>query len=235
MKIVNRISRILALVVVYIICAYGYLTAKGFVFGNGVPVLSNQAYANVSYPQKIEGPLMIGEALIRSVGSDSAPVSMYVFSSMMCSHCGDFHKNIYPKLEEDFISKGKLRFIFVHLPTDVMSMQAAKLSYCLPKDKFYGFIDELYSRRDWKFAKDDSKLNDYAKKYGFTDEDIIKCKDNKKITSDILLVRENAISKLGIQATPSFIFEYSNTKELIVGINNYQKLSEYLNSITNKE
>ena len=105
MKIVNRISRILALVVVYIICAYGYLTAKGFVFGNGVPVLSNQAYANVSYPQKIEGQLMIGEALIRSVGSDSAPVSMYVFSSMMCSHCGDFHKNIYPKLEEDFISK----------------------------------------------------------------------------------------------------------------------------------
>ena len=27
----------------------------------------------------------------------------------------------------------------------------------------------------------------------------------------------------------------SNTKELIVGINNYQKLSEYLNGITNKE
>ena len=234
MEVINRISRILALIVVYVICGYGYLVAKGFVFGNGIPVLSNQAYAKASYPQKIDGQLMIGESLMRSVGSDNAPISMYVFSSMICSHCGDFHKNIYPKLEGDFISKGKLRFVFVHLPTDDMSMQAAKLSYCLPEDKFYGFIDELYSRRDWKFAKDDSKLNDYAKKYGFNDDDIARCKDNKKITSDILLVRENAITKLGIQATPSFVIESSKGKELMVGIDNYKKIQNYLNDLLNE-
>lgn len=43
LKIIKRISRLLALVVVYVICAYGYLTAKGFVFTDGVPVLSNHA------------------------------------------------------------------------------------------------------------------------------------------------------------------------------------------------
>lgn len=45
LKIIKRISRLLALVVVYVICAYGYLTAKGFVFTDGVPVLSNHAQA----------------------------------------------------------------------------------------------------------------------------------------------------------------------------------------------
>ena len=50
LKIIKRISRLLALVVVYVICAYGYLTAKGFVFTDGVPVLSN--HAQRSLPSK---------------------------------------------------------------------------------------------------------------------------------------------------------------------------------------
>ena len=235
MKIINRISKIFAIIVVYIICAYGYLTAKGFIFTGDVPVLSNSAYAESKYPKKIDGQLMLSDAIVRSIGDKNAPIHMYVFSSMTCSHCGEFHKEVYPKLKEEFISKGYLHFVFVHLPTDILSMQAAKLSYCLPEDKFYDFIEELYKRRDWRFAKDDTRLNEYAKKYGFSSDDIEKCRNNKKITSDILLVRENAITKLGIEATPSFIFETSKGKELIVGIDGYSKLKDYLNSKLKEE
>ena len=131
---------------------------------------------------------MIGESLTRTVGKKDAPLVMYAFSSMKCTHCADFHKYTYPKIEKEFIDSGKLRFVFVHFPIDVLSMQAAKLSYCLPQDKYYHFIEKLYSKNDWLFAKDDTKLNDYAKEFGFTDEDIQACKDNKKLTSDILLV-----------------------------------------------
>ena len=35
MKIIQRISKILALFVIYILCAYVYLTAKGFVVKDG--------------------------------------------------------------------------------------------------------------------------------------------------------------------------------------------------------
>ena len=32
-------------------------------------------------------------------GNVDAKVKLVVFESLTCSHCGDFHKNIYPKLK----------------------------------------------------------------------------------------------------------------------------------------
>lgn len=229
MKIIQRISKILALFVIYILCAYVYLTAKGFVVKDGIPILSNKAVANeAEFSRKITEELMIGESLTRTVGKKDAPLVMYAFSSMKCTHCADFHKYTYPKIEKEFIDSGKLRFVFVHFPIDVLSMQAAKLSYCLPQDKYYHFIEKLYSKNDWLFAKDDTKLNDYAKEFGFTDKDIQACKDNKKLTSDILLVRNNAINKLQITGTPSFVVVGKDGKEIISGTKKYIKFKEYL-------
>ena len=229
MTIIYRISKLLALLLVYIVCAYVYLTAKGFVIKDGAPVLSNQAIAKEEFSKKITGDLFLANDLNIAEGSNTAPLTMYAFSSMMCSHCGDFHNYIYPKLKKEFVDTGKLKFVFIHLPTDVLSMQSAKLSYCLPPEKYYSFIDKLYDKNDWRFAKDDSKLNEYVKEFGFKDEDIKACKDNKKLTSDILFTRENAITKLGIVSTPSFIVVDKDGKELITGSKKYKLFKEYLN------
>ena len=75
---------------------------------------------------------------------------------------------------------------------------------------------------------DDTKINEYAKKMGLSENDIQNCKDNKKLTSDILLVRENAISSLGIQATPTFIIEGKDGKELISGNKKYSDFAKYI-------
>ena len=230
MEIINRISRILAILVVYVICAYSYLTAKGFVFDGKTPVLSNQAQAKEEFSTKINNDLMLPNEMLRIKGNHSAPITMYIFSSMMCSHCSDFHRFILPKIEKNFVEKGLVKFVFIHFPLDVTSMQVAKLSYCLQEDKYYDFIDELYSQRDWKFAKDDSIINSYAKKYGISEEGIKACKDNKKLTSSILQTRDNAMTKLGIKGTPAFVIENKDGKELIVGSRKYKDFEEYFNS-----
>lgn len=80
LKIIKRISRLLALVVVYVICAYGYLTAKGFVFTDGVPVLSNHAQAKEEeFAVKVNGNVKISGAQLRARGADDAPLTMYAF------------------------------------------------------------------------------------------------------------------------------------------------------------
>ena len=76
MPIINRISKILAILIVYIICAYGYLTAKGFVFEDGVPVLSNQALAKEEFSVKVNGDLMLTKEMMRFKGDDKAPITM---------------------------------------------------------------------------------------------------------------------------------------------------------------
>ena len=39
------------------------------------------------------------------VGSADSKVKLMVFESLTCSHCANFHKNIYPKLKEDLLIK----------------------------------------------------------------------------------------------------------------------------------
>ena len=229
--IIKRISKLLAFLLIYGTTSYGYLIAKGFVFEDGVPVLSNTAQANdKSFSKEVKSNIVIGEDIKRVLGDNNAPITMYIFSSMTCSHCKDYHKYILPKVERDFVSKGKLKVIYVHLPLDVVSMRAAKLGYCLSKENFYNYISELYGARDWLFSKSDETLNKYAKKFGLTDAEIQKCNDNKKLTSDILMTRDNAVNDIGITGTPSFIIESKNKKELI-GPHKYSELKEYLEGL----
>jgi predicted DsbA family dithiol-disulfide isomerase len=71
-------------------------------------------------------------------------------------------------------------------------------------------------------------LNKEASLIGMSENDIIKCNNDKKLTSDILLMRENAINEIGIKSTPSFIIEGKSGKELIVGARKYEDIKEYL-------
>lgn len=219
--LIRKISKSIAAVVVYIMCAYGYLTTKGFIYDGNQFVLSNNAEAleNVEF--------QISEDEIRGLGNPNAPLTMYIISAVTCSHCRDFHKFILPKLERDFISKGLLRFVYLHFPAEETTMRAAKLSYCLPKDKFYDFIADLYDSRDWQFSRNEAILENHAKKFGMTDEDIKRCKEDKKITSDILRIRENAFKAFHIVATPTIVVKTENSEE-VVEFDGYEKLKEYL-------
>ena len=67
------------------------------------------------------------------VGSADSKVKLMVFESLTCSHCANFHKNIYPKLKEDFIDKGLISIEFKSFPLDIIAFNATK--YNLDFDK----------------------------------------------------------------------------------------------------
>lgn len=229
MQIIKRISRFMALIIVYVFCAYGYLATKGFVFENNTFILSNEAQAKEEpFSQRVRGDIGILPERIRAMGDVNAPLTMYIYSSLACAHCRDFHKFTLPKLNRDYISQGKLRFVFIHFPLEPMSMRAAKISYCLPADRFYKFIDELYDKKDWLFSEDEEKLYDHARKFGLSNQGIEACKADKRLTSDILLVKEAAIKNFKIKGTPAFIVEGRDGKELIMGTKSYGEFKEYL-------
>lgn len=229
--IIKRVSKCLAFLLIYATISYSYLMAKGFIDKEGSTVLSNSAQAkSQSFSKEITANLVISNDIVRELGKDNAPLTMYIFSSMTCSHCKDYHKYILPKVERDFVSKGNLKVIFVHLPLDVTSMRAAKLGYCLPKNNFYNYISELYGSRDWLFSTSEDALNKYAKRFGLTDEEIKKCDDNKKLTSDILMTRDSAVKDLGVEGTPSFLIVSKDKKELI-GPHNYSELKKHLEKL----
>ena len=60
----------------------------------------------------------------RSLGDPTAPVQMFVFSSMTCSHCSAFHTDVLSKLEDEYINKGQVYMTYIQ-PTrfDTLSVR----------------------------------------------------------------------------------------------------------------
>ena len=63
-------------------------------------------------------------------GSVDAKIKIIVFESLTCSHCADFHKNIYPDLKKEFIDKGLVTIKFRNFPLDMAALNASKIAHC---------------------------------------------------------------------------------------------------------
>ena len=234
-KIIRRTSQILAFFIVYGLCAYGYMESKGFAFVDGVPTLVRSAQASeTEFAHPVKGNIIIDKKWIRSSGNDNAPITLYMYSSMICSHCNDFHRYTLPKIKRDFVSKGLIKLNIVQFPLDGKSFEAAQLAYCLPPEKYEDFITKLYKNRDWMFASQDETLDKYALDFGLTTEEIKQCRNNKRLKSDILMTKDNGIRTLGIRGTPAFVIETEKGKELIEGAKKYDDLKEYFNNVLKK-
>ncbi len=53
-----------------------------------------------------------------AIGKADAPVTIVEYASLTCSHCANFHNNVYPALKEKYIDTGKVRFILREFPLD---------------------------------------------------------------------------------------------------------------------
>ena len=63
-------------------------------------------------------------------GTKNAKVKLIVYESLTCSHCANFHKDIYPELKKEFIDEGKVNIEFRNFPLDLAALNAAKIAHC---------------------------------------------------------------------------------------------------------
>jgi len=63
-------------------------------------------------------------------GNKDAKITIIAYESLTCSHCADFHKNVYPQLKKDYIDTGLVKIEFRHFPLDVAAFNASKISQC---------------------------------------------------------------------------------------------------------
>ena len=63
-------------------------------------------------------------------GNLDAKVKLIIYESLTCSHCANFHKNVYPGLKKDFIDKGHASIEFRNFPLDIASLNASKIAHC---------------------------------------------------------------------------------------------------------
>ena len=163
-------------------------------------------------------------------GSPDAKIQLIIYESLTCSHCADFHKDVYPDLKENFIDKGYVKIEFRNFPLDIAALNASKIAHC-KNDGKPDILHFLFENQE-QWAKG-SKIEDInsnlkkildSEKYGIN---IDKCINNKKVEDHILEDRINAVKKFKLNSTPTLII---NNKKFDKPLN-YKNLKKTLEKL----
>ena len=178
------------------------------------------------------GSINISNADVNRIvaGNKDAKITIIAYESLTCSHCADFHKEIYPQLKKDFIDTGLAKIEFRHFPLDVAAFNASKISQCKSNESLK-ILNSLYSnQQEWVRGNTVEEINDNLKKFiknqGF-EINFEKCINNKEIEDFVLNDRIEGTKKFKINATPTIIINDEKFEKTL----NYKNLKKSLEKL----
>jgi len=163
-------------------------------------------------------------------GNLDAKITIIVYESLTCSHCADFHKNVYPQLKKDYIDTGLAKVEFRHFPLDAAAFNASKIAQC-KKDQSMKILESLFlNQQEWVKGSTVEKVNDNLKRFieneGF-DVNFEKCINNKEIEDFVLNDRIEGVKSFKINATPTIIINNEKFEKSL----NYKNLKKSLEKL----
>ena len=164
------------------------------------------------------------------VGNKNAKITIITYESLTCSHCADFHINVYPELKRDYIDTGIAKIEFRHFPLDIAAFNASKVSQC-KNDGQSEILNSLYlNQQKWVKGKTIEEVNENLKKFLKSEEfnmDFNQCTTNKKIEDFILNDRIEGVKKFKVNATPTIIINNEKFEKSL----NYKNLKKTLEKL----
>ena len=163
-------------------------------------------------------------------GNQNAKITIIAYESLTCSHCANFHKDVYPSLKKDFIDTGLVKIEFRHFPLDIAALNASKISLC-KQDQSLEILEKLYSNQQaWIKGKEieevNNNLKEFLKNAGF-DIDFEKCINNKEIEDYVLNDRIEGTKNFKVNSTPTIIINNKKFEKTL----NYKNLKKSLEKL----
>ena len=160
-------------------------------------------------------------------GNENAKITIIAYESLTCSHCANFHKEVYPQLKKEYIDTGLVKIEFRHFPLDVAAFNASKIVQC-ENDQNFKILESLYSNQQaWVKGSTVEEINNNLKKF-IEDEgfklDFEECINNKEIEDFVLNDRIEGAKKFKINATPTIIINGEKFEKSL----NYKNLKKSL-------
>ena len=163
------------------------------------------------------------------LGNKDSKIIVIEYASMTCIHCANFHKEVYPKIKENYIDTNKIKFIYRDFPLDKQALFGSILARCAPKEKYFDFVKLILTTQK-KWISNDStfidKLKNIGKLAGLNESKINNCFKNEQLVNNIINTRTTAEEKYKITSTPSFII--NEKKYSSMSYENFEKIIEHL-------
>jgi len=164
------------------------------------------------------------------VGKKDAKITIITFESLTCSHCANFHKNVFPELKKEYLDTGLAKIEFRHFPLDIAAFNASKVSQC-KNDGDSKILNSLFANQQkWVKGSTAEEANENLQKFlvseGFN-IDFEKCINDKEIEDFVLNDRIEGAKKFKINATPTIIINDEKFEKSL----NYKNLKKSLEKL----
>ena len=164
------------------------------------------------------------------VGNQSAKISIIAFESLTCSHCANFHKDVYPLLKKEYLDTGLAKIEFRHFPLDIAAFNASKVSQC-KNDGDPEILESLYANQQkWVRGNTVEEANLNLQKFLISqgyNVDFENCINNKQIEDFVLNDRIDGAKNFKVNATPTIIINKEKFEETL----NYKNLKKALEKL----
>ena len=142
------------------------------------------------------------------VGNEDAKITIIAFESLTCSHCANFHKDVFPELKKEYLDTGLAKIEFRHFPLDAAAFNASKVSQC-KNDGDSAILNSLYANQQkWVKGSSVQEANENLQKFltseGF-DINFDECINNKEIEDFVLNDRIDGVKNFKVNSTPTIV------------------------------
>lgn len=151
----------------------------------------------------VDFTVTLGDAPSR--GNDKARAVFLEYSDFQCPYCARYVRDSLPKILQEYVDTGKVRYVFKQFPLEGIhpnAMGAAIVASCAAKrGKFWEIHDEFFANQN---ALDMPSLMSAAGRFGLSDPAFTTCVEGQEPSSAIQAGREEAVA-VGFTGTPGFL------------------------------
>jgi protein-disulfide isomerase len=169
-------------------------------------------------------------------GNPNARLTLIEFSDFECPFCARYVRDSYPQLERDYVSTGKLQYVFRHFPLAGLhpnAVKAAEAAECgRVQGKFWPLHDRLFANQK---LLEPASLLDHARAVMLDMKSFEACLDGQAASA--VRADLDAGNRAGITATPTFFIGFAQADgsvhvvENIVGAKQYSAFQSVLDRL----
>ncbi len=158
-----------------------------------------------------------------TLGAEDAPITIIEYASFTCPHCANFHTNVFKDLKADYIDTGKVKFIYREVYFDRFGLWAGMLARCGGADKYFGFVDLLYSRqKEWLAGGAEpatiiANMKKLGRIAGQTDETMDACMEDQETAQALVEEFQKNATADEINSTPTFMIDGEQFSNMAYG------------------
>ncbi len=159
------------------------------------------------------------------LGEKDAPVTIIEFSDFECPFCKRFHDETLPRIKEQYIRTGKVKFVYRDFPLPIHpnAQKAAEAAECADdQGQFWAYHDMLFENQQ---ALGVAKLKEYAQDLGLDMEEFNDCLDSGKFADEVNADLEDG-ADAGVSGTPAFFIE----GELVSGAQPFEAFARVIDA-----